>query len=214
MATPLRTYNMTGTHKRLSTKTPGVIQVHHEAELDKNFGLCAPTFVPCLPFFCWDKYNERAFIRVTENELVTNYPFMCLPFLAPDCIKTQNWQGHMTEFVPAKNCTPMHTCCFVELCGGVAATSVHPACNSMGGRCCFPCLSCSDPVRKKDAGNVCDATAPLHVACCTPRLTRCATALHAAPWPRKRPESICTESAGTRLRARFGKLGTNHGKRG
>ena len=83
MATPLRTYNMTGTHKRLSTKTPGVIQVHHEAELDKNFGLCAPTAVCCLPFFCWDKYNERAFIRVTENELVTNYPFMCLPFLSP-----------------------------------------------------------------------------------------------------------------------------------
>jgi hypothetical protein len=156
MATPLRTYNMTGTHKRLSTKTPGVIQVHHEAELDKNFGLCAPTFVPCLPFFCWDKYNERAFIRVTENELVTNYPFMCLPFLIPDCIKTQNWQGTMTEFVPAKNCTPMHTCCFVELCGGVAATSVHPACNSMGGRCCFPCLSCY-VIGLKDAESFCAA---------------------------------------------------------
>lgn len=156
MATPLRTYNMTGTHKRLSTKTPGVIQVHHEAELDKNFGLCAPTAVCCLPFLYWDKYNERAFIRVTENELVTNYPFMCLPFLIPDCIKTQNWQGTMTEFQPAKNCTPMHTCCFVEVCGGVAATSVHPACNSMGGRCCFPCLSCY-VIGLKDAESFCAA---------------------------------------------------------
>jgi hypothetical protein len=67
MATPLRTYNMTGTHKRLSTKTPGVIQVHHEAELDKNFGLCAPTAV-CLLALLLLGQVQRARVHSRDGE--------------------------------------------------------------------------------------------------------------------------------------------------
>lgn len=147
---------MTGTHKRYSTKTPGAIQVQHEAELVRSFGLVAPSSFPCAPFLCWDGYDERAFVRVTENDLVTNYPCMCLPSVFFDCIKTKNWQSHGTEYTHAKSCTPMHTCCFLELCGEVAVSSVHPVCNQPLGWCCFPGLS-TFVVGLKDAESFCAA---------------------------------------------------------
>jgi hypothetical protein len=127
---------MTGTHKAYRTKSPGKIEVVHEAELSKNFGLANINWsifgVPW-PFLCWEKYDERAFVRVTENSLDTNYPLMCIPCSVTDMISVKMWDKHPAGYEQATACTPFHFCCCVEMCGQVAATSVHPACNNTCG---------------------------------------------------------------------------------
>lgn len=156
---------MTATHAAYRTKTPGNIQVIHEAELSDNFRNgamgtidVAGTPVPYLNIWqmcCWDKFNERAFIRVTENSLDTNYPLYVLPIdsCLKDNIKVNMWDKHKVPYVRATCCSPTDVC-GIELCGQSAATSFHPACNNtcggvLGLRTYVPGL--------KDADAFCDA---------------------------------------------------------
>ena len=156
---------MTGTHSIYQTKTPGQIQVLHEAELSDKWRLStigtinvAGSTVPYCnpwPMFCWDKFNERAFVRVTENSLETNYPIFVLPcdMCLKDNIDVKMWDKHKVPYVKATCFTPTDIC-GIECCGQSAATSFHPALNNE----CGGCLGCRTYVPGlKDAQAFCEA---------------------------------------------------------
>ena len=123
----------TGAHKRYVTKNAGFEHVTHSAELSDNFRLCAPGLF-CQPCCFWDAYNSRAFVRVTETRIETNYPIMCSPFSFTDMISSTYYDKVKSPFERATACTPFHCCCCVELSGQVAASAKHPMCNNcLGG---------------------------------------------------------------------------------
>ena len=139
---------MTGTHAAYITKTPGQIQVIHEAELSDSFkfntvgtidvgGYQVPYFNPW-PMLCWNSFNERAFVRVTENSLETNYPIFMLPceMFLKDNINVQMWHKHKVPYTKATCFSPTDIC-GIEVCGQSAATSCHPSCNNTCGGCLF-----------------------------------------------------------------------------
>jgi len=122
----------TGSHKRYNTKNPNFEHISHNAELSDAFRLCAPGLF-CQPCLFWDSYNARAFIRVTENRIETNYPIMCSPFSFTDMINSIYFDKVKAPFERVRMCTPFHCCCVVELTGQVAATAKHPICNNCIG---------------------------------------------------------------------------------
>ena len=143
----------TGTHKRYNTKNPKFEHVSHHAELSDQFRLCAPGLF-CQPCLFWDSYNSRAFVRVSENRVETNYPIMCSPFSFADMISSTYYDNVKAPFVHATSCTPFHFCFFIECTGQVAASAKHPACNN----CIGGLLGCrSYVVGLKDAASFCTA---------------------------------------------------------
>tara|TARA_B100000683_G_scaffold42116_2_gene37520 strand:+ start:732 stop:1238 length:507 start_codon:yes stop_codon:yes gene_type:complete len=122
----------TGTDKRYNTKNPGFEHVSHNAELSDQFKLCAPGLC-CQPCLFWDTYNARAFVRVTENRIESNYPVMCAPCMMTDMVSSTYYDKVKAPFERATSCTPFHMCCVLEVSGQVAATAKHPACNNCIG---------------------------------------------------------------------------------
>ena len=143
----------TGTHKRYNTKNPNFEHFTHHAELSEQFRLCAPglCYQPC---FFWNAYNSRAFVRVSETRVETNYPIMCSPFSFADMVSSTYFDKIKAPYVQATSCTPFHCCCFFELSGQVAATAKHPMCNNcVGGMLGFR----SYVIGLKDASSFCAA---------------------------------------------------------
>jgi len=121
----------TGSAKRYDTANATFEHTIGTFELSSNYKLCAPSPMPtCLAILFWDKYNERAFARVSETRVEVNYPIMWLPNCLCDQIKSTYHDDVGAEWVRASNCTPYHLCFFVEIQGQVAATAMHPACNN------------------------------------------------------------------------------------
>ena len=114
------------------TKNPGFIHISHDAEIHDGLRLTYGLFsYNCL---CWDAVKKRMYTQVQENRVETNTPVMLCPgFCIKDVVDVTYYDRISAPYKRATCGTPYHFCCFIELCGQVAATAPHPALNNV---CC------------------------------------------------------------------------------
>lgn len=117
------------------TKNPGWIHINHDAEISDGlrctYGICSWNFL------CWEGVKKRSYTQVHENRIETNTPVMVCPgFCVKDIVDVTYYDKISAPYKRATCGTPFHFCCFVELCGQVAATAPHPALNNIF---CGPC---------------------------------------------------------------------------
>lgn len=122
-------------HPTFKTKNPGFIHISHDAEIHDGlrltYGFCSYNFL------CWQGVKARSYTQVQENRVETNTPLMLCPgFCIKDLVDVTYYDQISAPYKRATCGTPYHFCCFIELCGQVAATAPHPALNNI----CCPCL--------------------------------------------------------------------------
>ena len=108
--------HITGTDKRYNTKNPAS-RITQNSPISSN---SAPLDCVVSHASFWDTYNARAFVRVTENRIESNYPVMCAPCMMTDMVSSTYYDKVKAPFERATSCTPFHMCCVLEVSGQVA----------------------------------------------------------------------------------------------
>ncbi|GAQ87677.1 hypothetical protein KFL_003690080 [Klebsormidium nitens] len=123
-------------------KSPNAIGVLHDAPISDSW-----KFWPCYFLgpncWCWLWLKKRTYVRVLEDSVEAEYPFVCAPFCCTECCVCQyNTCTHRKVFFhscvagsvkPARCCTPYHCCCCIACFGEVVSFAPCDAVN------CFLC---------------------------------------------------------------------------